>query len=135
MDQESILKLYSISMNNENMSFNGKLVNYKRFLGGNYLEWFFDQGYDTPESIAEDILPDIQYIINGNNPPLDSIKDNSYGGDGTFFIILYPDTFRSHKIGSGEIIQTIPIEHFKIIAEAWKDFLLQPPLQLQELKN
>ncbi|TFF38838.1 hypothetical protein [Mucilaginibacter psychrotolerans] len=98
----------------------------KGFIGGGSMENYFGSDFDTLESITEDVLPIVQHYINGNNPEMNHIS-SELGGSVDYAI---PDisnvTF--HNPNDGEIVQTIPIIHFTVIAEAWREFLLQKPI-------
>lgn len=128
MSTQDILNLYNIKMYNkvDTVSLTGSKVNNKVFLGGNQMEIFFELSYNDPDVINEDVLTKVNYILNGNTPPLNSI-DCQLGGISTS-PILYSDAVRFHNPNTGAIVQTVPLNDFKVIAEAWRDFLLQPPL-------
>ncbi|GGE66455.1 hypothetical protein EV200_1083 [Pedobacter psychrotolerans] len=115
MTTKEILKLYKIEMIIEQV--NGYKI--KNFIGGGDMEPFFSLAYATADTVDEDVIPAIQHFLNGNIPPIDP----DLGGIGALATI-YSDAVRFHNPYNGEIEQTIPLEHFKIIALAWRDFLL-----------
>lgn len=77
------------------------------------------------DSINEDILPIVNHFISGNDPALD---DNAaeLGGSANY-ALPYLDAIRFHNPSNGEIVQTIQINDFKVIAQVWRDFLLNSP--------
>lgn len=116
MTTKEVLKIYNIEMIITNHIYKGKV---KLFLGGGDMEPFFGLSYATADTVNEDILPIIEHFLNGNTPPVDP----DLGGLGAPATI-YLHEVRFHNPNNGQIEQTIPLEHFKIIAIAWRDFLL-----------
>lgn len=116
MTTKEVLKMYDIEMIKTNHIYKGKV---KMFLGGGNMEAFFGLSYATADTINEDVLPMIEHFLNGNMPPVDP----DLGGLGAPATI-YSEAIRFHNPNTREIEQTVPIDHFKIIALAWRDFLL-----------
>jgi hypothetical protein len=97
----------------------------KSFLGGDHLEAYFNIGFNSFRAINEDVLPILYHFRDGNNPPM----DNDLGGIPGNCAYIYEETLDVIFIGfENEIVQTVPLDHFISIAEAWRDFLLTPPL-------
>lgn len=126
MTTKEILDSYKISMYNRKTSARGMVTNDKFFLGGEQMESFFGLSYNDPDNLNEILIPTVEHFFNGDNPPLDWNDTTFTGIDNTAIIYIDAVCFFSHQ--SGNVLQTVPISHFKIIAEAWRDFLLQPPL-------
>ncbi len=127
MTTQDVLNQYDIKfINNATPNPLGVKSIRKTFANGGAMGWYFDVEFRDADSINEDILPIINYFVAGNNPPLD---DNSAElGGSTNYALPYLDAVRFHNPDNGEIVQTIPINDFKIIAQAWSDFLSQSPL-------
>ncbi|WP_183573838.1 hypothetical protein HDF18_08460 [Mucilaginibacter sp. X5P1] len=127
MSVKDILNSYGIQMRNEIVTLrSGTKVVDKVFSGGQFLEPFFNLSYNDPDSLSNDILTMVNYVLGGNDPPLNEI-DNTFGGIDSNAII-YDDAVRFHELGTGKILQTVPINDFQTIANAWNDFLTQQPL-------
>lgn len=131
MTLTEVLKIYDIEFSNFVFSFTGKEEKHirKTFLGGEHMESYFDIVKNDPYILTEEVIPMIQYFIDGNIPPMNH-NEAELGGIGAF-ALPYTDAVRFHNPYNGKIEQTIPLEHFKIIATGWRDFLLEPPLNDQ----
>jgi hypothetical protein len=125
MTIQEILKLYDIEMVNSPVLYKGRKVNLKSFVGGDEMEPFFDMAYSSVDSVNE-IIVMVQHFIDGNNPPMNEIEAQ-LGGIGNYAII-YQEGVCFYNPYNGQIIQTVPLHDFKIVAKTWRDFLLQPPL-------
>jgi hypothetical protein len=124
MNVQDILNKHGIEMRNETITLqSGEKVIDKVFSGGIFLEPFFNLSYNEPDSVSDDILTKVNYVLNGNNPPLNHL-DNTFGGMNSNAII-YDDAIRFHELGTGKILQTVPINDFQAIAYAWNVFLTQ----------
>lgn len=121
MNTEEILALYNIQMLN---SVGEGRINEKMFKGGGKMASYFDVENRSVDWINEEILPLLEHFINGNTPPMDP-NYAQLGGIGSM-AYPYKDAVRFHNPINGEIVQTIPLAHFKLIAEAWRDFLSNP---------
>jgi len=127
MSKQEILNQYGIKMLNKAIraSLHGGQANSKIFSGGNQMDSFFDISYNDPNNINDEILTKVNYVLNGNTPPLSDIDSELSGLD--TFAEVFPTEVRFYDFNTGDILQQVPLEHFKIIAEAWRDFLLQSP--------
>jgi hypothetical protein len=124
MTRQEILNLYGIKMINRISTMSGiKEIN-KTFSAGGIMEGYFVIEFNTVESLEEDVIALIEHFIKRDNPPIDP----DLGGSHADFATAYLDGVRFHNPYTGEITQIVPPEHFKTIAEVWRDFLLQPPL-------
>jgi hypothetical protein len=120
MTQKEILDLYKIEFIIQDIFFpSGNKVKSKVFLSETVLGSYFNLSFNEPYSISEDLIPTIQHFIDGNSPEIDP----DLGGVGEF-AIAYIDEVRFYNPHNGEITFRIPMKHFKIIAEAWRDYLL-----------
>jgi hypothetical protein len=126
MTTQDILNQYNIKfINNATPNPLGVKTIRKSFINPDAIGWYFDVEFRDPDSINEDILPIVNYFIAGNNPALDD-NDAELGGSANY-ALPYLDAVRFHNPSNGEIVQTVPINDFKIIAQAWRDFLSSSP--------
>lgn len=134
MASKEILIAYNIEMINSIISMpkTGEKYIRKTFLGGSEMEPYFDLAFRSAPILNQDVLPIVQHFINGNSPLMDPNIAELGGIDN--YALPYVDAIRFHNPNNGEITQTIPLEHFKVIAEAWRDFLLQTPLNGTKVK-
>ncbi len=114
METQQLLKLYDISFEetrHDNMSPT------RNFLGGGEMETFFlfMRGH---ENIEEDVIPVIDHYIKGNPFPIDN--DLTVGG--ASFVDVEGDGVKFINRETMETEQVVPLEHFKIIAQAWADY-------------
>jgi len=126
MTTKEVLDSYKINILNRKTSTYGIVTNDKFFLGGEQMESFFGLSYNDLETLNDILIPTVEHFLNGDNPPLDWNDTYFTGINNTAIIYVDKVCFISHQ--SRNVIQTVPIGHFKIIAEAWRDFLAQPPL-------
>ncbi len=121
-----ILKLYDVKM--ERLQIDLPFKNQKQiitnFTGGNQMEPFFGISYNTIDSIEKDIIKKVDHFINGNSPPMNEMDVQISAIDN--YAILYADGVHFYNPNNGNVLQKVPLEHFKIIAALWRDFLLQP---------
>ena len=125
MTAEEILKIYRIEMINYLLSpaqgSSKRIV--KTFLGGGEMESFFGTACKSIDDINEVVIPIIQHFIDGNNPPMDENEANMEGIDN--FLIVYPNGGNFFSLNDFKLLQIVPLDHLKIIAETWRDFLSQ----------
>ena len=103
-----------------------KLMN-KSFTGGGFMEDFFGYTFNYVELLDEDVIPVINHFIAGNVSQMDDQLHISTGGFVIFDTELSAVIFYNYDI-SLDYIESVPFEDFKTIAEAWRNFLLTPPL-------
>ena len=122
MNQEIIDK-YKISFENKILSskLSGNIVYKNIKINNNVIDEFLVDWSD-PEEIDELLIPDIKAVMNGDN----SLIEN---GSETISIDIEPVyvTFYKKEIGEATYPK-IPTIDFLEIIEAWRDFLLQAPL-------
>jgi len=126
MTTQDLLKTYKVEMINYLIpSANGNhSYNTKVFLGGGEMESFFGVYCKTVADLNEIIIPTLQHFIDGNNPPMNETDANIEGIDN--FLIIQSDGAHFYGLPNFKHLQTVPLDHLKIIAQAWRDFLLQP---------
>jgi hypothetical protein len=128
MTTKELLKMYSITMSNvviDNKSINGKYF-IKNFVGGKEMEAYFQLLNPIAEDLTNNTIPLIQNLIEGHEP--DDPELAELGSTTSIFAVAQLDGVNFINRHSGETVQIVPLEHFKMIAEAWRDFLLQTPL-------
>jgi len=130
MEVKEVFKMYNIKM--ENIVVNGpeKYIK-KSFTGDDEIGPYFNVVQDDPDFLTEEIIPIVKHFIGGNIPPMDP-NNCDLGGIGTFTLTKLDGVY-FHNPYNGDIVQIVPLEHFKIIAEAWRDFLLQSPIDDSEV--
>lgn len=88
------------------------------FLGGDEMEELFIY-FNTVDDIDEEILPLIDHYLNGNPFPIDndltvSLRERiEVTLEGVKFI----------NMNTGTVDMVVPLQNFKIIALAWRNFL------------
>ena len=122
--------MYNIKMENVVVNIQGRYIR-KTFTGDDQIGPYFDIAQNDPDFLTEEIIPIVKHFIGSNIPPMDP-NNCDLGGMGTFAVTRLDGVY-FHNPNNGDIVQIVPLEHFKIIAEAWRDFLLQSPLDGTEV--
>ncbi len=119
--------MYGVEMRNAVLQFSHpNLPSIRKvFLGGDQLETFFDLAWRLADGIDKELIPVVDHFILGNQPEID--PNEAQFGCITNSAHLYLEGIVFYN-PDGEIIQSVPLEHFKEIALAWRDFLNSQPL-------
>ena len=112
MTTKEILNLYGIEMVNSSIP---------ALLGGGNMESFFMVRNDTED--LKDLILQLQHFMKGNTPPC-ADGDNLGGLGNLAYIDASSGVVHFNNPYTGEITQTVPLEQFKIITEAWRDFMI-----------
>lgn len=119
---QAIRAQYKITFQNKILDFgsNGKTV-YKTVNSNNSALLEFLNGWNDPQEISDLLIPDINAALSGTS----SLLEN---GSETISIDITPDNVIFYMPNVGTDYPTVPTTDFNEIVLAWRDFLLQSPL-------
>jgi hypothetical protein len=86
----------------------------------------FLMGWNKPDKIDQRLLPDIYDVLNG-------VSDLRENASPTMQIEITPIETVFYDNRAGYDFPRIPTADFKEIVEAWRDFLLDPPLDRSKI--
>ncbi|KRB56739.1 hypothetical protein [Flavobacterium sp. Root186] len=115
MTLNQILDLYDISFIKIRDNQNSYT---KLFYGGGEMEMFFTY-FREPDNIEEEVIQLIDHYLNGNPFPVDN--DLTVGNGDFIEVSAFSVTFTNRE--SFIISQSIPLNHFRAITQAWVNYL------------
>lgn len=125
MTTSEILNLYGITFSNRILKiaeFPAEIDKHADVTNGSLFRFLID--WNSVQDIEEDLLPEIDAVLNGINESANTEREVDW-------VELNVNTTKFYIIGSGSYPDNpsfqMSTSDFKVVIEAWRDFLLKPP--------